>query len=1247
MQSLTCQASRANPSDIRVGQETSPPNPVNRLGRLGTRARVPILALMVALAGMVPRAGAAPGQLDSTFAPSGVAVTGLRAVGITPSGRVVIGGTLAATNAQLQRLESVAMLGPGGTLDTSFGTSGLLSRGTALLVAGDGTIVTAGLETNGLNSVVRRLTALGELDGTLDHVISGGVSPWVYALARQADGRTLVGGMFTRVDGLPRTNLFRIHTDGTLDESFKTNFSSGGGILALAQQADGKILAGGYFTNVLGVARRGVVRLHLDGTVDTTFNPGTGVQGMVKAIAVQADGRIVIGGHFFSVQGVLRQGVARLMSSGALDTTFDPQPGAELVDGDETPGGPAVNALAIQGDGRIVVAGQFGTFAGAVMPNLARLGWNGMVDETFDPGAGTDGAIHALSIDADGKLIVAGEFTQADGEPRAGVARFQNDGTLPVLPTILTSPSSQTVTLGKPATFTVLAKGTPALRYQWLKSGLAIVGQTNDLFTISSCQFSDDGLYSVRVSNTAGAVTSASAMLMVHPLPVAPVITTQPISSMVLLGDSVSMSAAATGTRPVSWQWRLGNALVTGATNDTLDLLSVTRDDAGSYTVRASNGAGTATSAAAHISVIAPPEHQTVRSGTNVTFTVRAFGTGPFTYQWLFNGHPMAGATKSTLVLTNVGLEAVGSYSVAVGVANHPLGLTTPAATLAVQMAPKIVTQPADLAADEGSDTLLAVSVQGSEPMSYQWRTQGIPLPGQTAATLAFSPLAASHAGFYSVVISNAYGSVTSRIASLTVMGSTVAQLRAGNATGFAGGAIDLPISLNAVGNENTASFSIAFNPSLLSLDFVTNGTAVRSGTQVFINDGSKATGRLGVLIAAPAGFNFSPGSNHLLTLRFTLASGLGSMTTTPVSFTNSPVAPGLLSIAVQPLPLTYAAGMVTIEAGWEADLSPDPDGDGQLTVEDLAIIGQYVAGLAKPITISQFVRADSAPMETRGDGLIAAADWTQAARYVAGLDSPVSAGGPQGEVALASVDAAASFDSDSVNEGSTTFRRRLGLMNNAGSADTRRLEFAITRIPGSLRATVSVRLNAAGNENTAGFSVLFDAARLRFLAARRGSGVGLGASVVVNTNEVAFGRVGALIGETAGMRLPSGGHEMLVMDFDILEAGPTALSFSDAPVRREIVSSEVQILATSFVAGTFDLAADPAGPKARPLIRQRTGGLLMRWDATQPGHYVLETSTDLSTWATITEWDVLSAATLEFTDPDPSRGGYRFYRVR
>lgn len=245
-----------------------------------------------------------------------------------------------------------------------------------------------------------------------------------------------------------RTNLVRIHTDGTLDLSFKTNFNASGSILTVTLQADDKILIGGYFTNINGTVRRGIARLNVDGSMDATFNPGTGVQGMVKAIGVQADGRILVGGHFFSVNGVLRSGLARPMPNGALDTTFNPGDGAELVGVDNPGGGPSVDALVRQGDGRWIVGGDFNHFGGVAHPNLVRLNWDGTVDENFDAGTGPDGPVRCMALDSNGYVSIGGEFGSVNGISRMRLARIESDGRRPVLPTIVTHPADLGVTIG-------------------------------------------------------------------------------------------------------------------------------------------------------------------------------------------------------------------------------------------------------------------------------------------------------------------------------------------------------------------------------------------------------------------------------------------------------------------------------------------------------------------------------------------------------------------------------------------------------------------------------------------------------------------------------------------------------------------------------------------------------------------------------------------------------------------------------
>jgi uncharacterized delta-60 repeat protein len=140
----------------------------------------------------------------------------------------------------------------------------------------------------------------------------------VYALAVQADGKILVGGYFTAVGGQPRTNLARLNVDGTLDTGFNPGMGGDFGgcywcyshVLSLALQADGKILVGGFFTAVGGQPRTNVARLNVNGALDGTFDSGT--DGEVSALAVQSDGKILAGGLFSTLGGQARASLGRL-----------------------------------------------------------------------------------------------------------------------------------------------------------------------------------------------------------------------------------------------------------------------------------------------------------------------------------------------------------------------------------------------------------------------------------------------------------------------------------------------------------------------------------------------------------------------------------------------------------------------------------------------------------------------------------------------------------------------------------------------------------------------------------------------------------------------------------------------------------------------------------------------------------------------------------------------------------------------
>jgi PKD repeat protein len=178
-----------------------------------------------------------------------------------------------------------------------------------------------------------------------------------------------------------------------------------------------------------------------------------------------------------------------------------------------------------------------------------------------------------------------------------------------VAPAITAQPVSQTATRGSSVSFSVSATGSPAPGYQWQKGGVALSGATSSTLTFPSVTSSDAGNYSVVVTNSAGSLTSKVATLTVNapaPTAIAPAITTQPVAQSVDAGAKVSFTVAATGTPAPTYQWRKDGAAISGATTTTFTLNSVSAADAGTYTVVATNSAGSVTSSGALLSVTTP-----------------------------------------------------------------------------------------------------------------------------------------------------------------------------------------------------------------------------------------------------------------------------------------------------------------------------------------------------------------------------------------------------------------------------------------------------------------------------------------------------------------------------------------------------------------------------------------------------------------------------------------------------------------
>jgi hypothetical protein len=168
--------------------------------------------------------------------------------------------------------------------------------------------------------------------------------------------------------------------------------------------------------------------------------------------------------------------------------------------------------------------------------------------------------------------------------------------------------------------------------------------------------------------------------------------------------------------------------------------------------------------------ITSQPLSQTVTQGVNVTFSVAASGTAPLSYFWRFNGAYISGATASAYARLNAQPADAGSYSVVVS--NFAGSATSSNATLTVSQAPvppSIATQPADLVVYARQTATFSIVANGATPLAYQWRFNGANLAGATAAQLTLNDVQTNQTGGYSVIVTNAFGSITSRVALLTV----------------------------------------------------------------------------------------------------------------------------------------------------------------------------------------------------------------------------------------------------------------------------------------------------------------------------------------------------------------------------------------------------------------------------------------------------------------------------------------------
>lgn len=459
----------------------------------------------------------------------------------------------------------------------------------------------------------------GELDPTF--TTRSGPNNDVYDLAVQNDGRIVVAGNFTVFGVSPRltvrNRIARIHPDSTLDLSFLNSLAGANDAVRTVLLDADKILIGGAFTTVNGASRRRIARLNADGSLDSTFVPGTGADGPIFTMAIYSDRltrsfersialqrHLIVAGSFSTFNGAARSGIARLSIDGALSSTFNPRFTFGIGPTEQAP---TLRAIALTSTRQIYVGGNFTHINGSPRFFLARLNSDGTTDTSFTPSSAINSEVYAISLQSDEKILVGGNFQQ-------GIYRLNSNGTIDStfdagsgtadrVRSIRLQPDGRIIVGGDfqrvrdlPRNYLVRLNANGSVDSSFNPgSGPNAPVHTIDLQPDSKILLGGsftlfDGTERTRLARLLGEIP--------------PVITAQPTNQTVTAGNSASFSIQASGTS-LNYQWYASGSPLAGQTAPILQITNLQWNN--TFYAVASNAAGSAQSQPASLTVLYLP----------------------------------------------------------------------------------------------------------------------------------------------------------------------------------------------------------------------------------------------------------------------------------------------------------------------------------------------------------------------------------------------------------------------------------------------------------------------------------------------------------------------------------------------------------------------------------------------------------------------------------------------------------------
>ncbi len=749
-----------------------------------------------------------------------------------------------------------------------------------------------------------------------------GLSPSVYSLAVQPDGKVLVGSFY---------GFARFYAAGTRDVAFNPAVSF---VESIALQEDGKILAGGGT----------VWRLNPDGTADRTFS--SGVHGAVWTLVVQPDGKLLVGGAFSIAGNPSCSNLCRLNLDGGLDESFNSVPDAP------------VDSLALQPDGAIIVGGQFTSIGGQAISHLARVSSAGAADPTFRPGA--SGTIYALLVQPNSKIIASGAFTNLAGQSRNRIGRLNPDGSLDT--TFTAGADDVVVSIIAQADGKILVGGLFWTLCGQPRTGLGRLNPDGTLDRAFNISFGGNTYWDTPWINTLalqpdGRVLIGGIFGTIGGLPRNSIgrlnFTSLVANSLLIEGTTatwpqpgygpefqrVSFDASTNGTdwfrlgpaqrRAGSWQV----ANVGLPTNCTLRARGLVMSGSSSVLTEAMLGPP---------AIGIQPASRTNYLSDVTGFAVQAAGMAPLRYQWFRNGITLSdsgrvlGSLTPMLTISNVLTTDAAAYTVVI--TNGFGGITSAVANLFVIPDPVIRRPPASRTNAATTVATFSISASGSSPLSYRWfhdgasLTDGGKVAGSFSPTLTLNNVLSTERGGYWAVVANAFGTVTSAVATLTVLDPAITNQPASQST-TPGQSVSFGVAATG-----TPPLSYQWRQNGTNIDGATDTSLVLTNVQRSdcANYDVVVTNAIGNITSAPAG----------LTINFASAD----------AFNPSP-SPWAYSLAVQPDGKVLVGGLLNSLGGQPRSglgrLNPDgtldanfnPGANGEVYCFALQPDGKIVVG--------------------------------------------------------------------------------------------------------------------------------------------------------------------------------------------------------------------------------------------------------------------------------------------------------------